>query len=1499
MSSIESNICQAVDIIVKKALSQAEYDRTILAQVISCIDATIGKYKVKYQDSVFYAYSNNVDTTYSKGTDVYILVPGGDLNQEKTILGTTKKLGINYINVIEGDDAYEYLGTNCINDSTGFELCSYKPETKIIYHSDSQTNLINLNIDNINEYIKGSSTLICGAYFKTNLDNEQRYQGNYGIIFELIFKDNSTGQEDSKYYVIDVNQMIGNPYKFAKETRQYGIFNIDGDNFVQVKSISLFADNFPKKDNTKANDIFINNLELYAAQRIADADLNSLNLSLITLQGTYFPADAAEDMELSLEAQIKVKGKILNNNSQNVEYYWFVEHSGVNSKSADYNKHGGLGWKCLNAFTATDEDENGIVTKKEWVPGSHKFFVKKKDLLAKEVKYKCVAIYNNTAIQRTIILKNPGSNYNISIESDNGTKFYYDVGNPTLTCIVTKNTSHDEDYKYIWSKVDNTGHYEEMPESLGSGEYENPKYNQMISERDALVAEIEQTGVTTAEQANDLARYDDYLTKSKNYCRIELNKIHYLQVRNITEFCTYNCSVYAKSKDSDDDYQYVGTSSITITNSMVTEGIYSVVINDGVQVFKYDADGQSPTSSLIDRPRTIKALTFTIYDNTGKAIDEAVAAQCEVQWRVPIDNTMLKIPTTTGLEISEIDEQGGYNIYKGIGLTSFVYDIRGSYSISKTRNNIQLVVKYQNMTLSASTNFTFTKDGEPGTNGSDYICKIIPNFKNPEDRFKIAPAIIRYKDGDTVKTKLNYETNGESWFIAQLWENDGEQAIFSGVDDNVIDNEAGISKVNWTVLKNTYSGDINDTTHIIITKTEGNPTKFSAETDYELHEYAQPADIIRVEIVYNNKTYFATYPMIYIDQVDTDKSFEVEINSGFNYVVFSSDGQHPQYDKTNPFKIIIRDNNGTDVSLQKEDGKSIYTYEYKILGNIYNTHTTQWIQQKNLKYLSDENYDGEKTISNQATLQAKAPYDGFCVNNALECIIRQQDKIIGKIHIPIHLTLNRYGLSALNQWDGNSIEINKDHGYILSPQIGAGVKHDTNGFTGVLMGKVEEGSNSKIGLLGYSKGQQSIFLDAETGKAEFGTVNKIIIDPNENIAVIKSNNYETIGSNKGGMQIDFATPSIEFGTGNFKVDAKGFITAQGGGSIAGWEINNYKIFKNDTGMSSVDDTSATGVTKKTIKLPTADAESQNVIKALAFWAGNEKFMVSHDGYLTAKEASIGSGSNAIFIGRGYNAESKKFDGNSAIFSGKKNNLDANASGFYIGTDGISVGGHQKTDDGKSTIPKFQVTSQGKLIARNGTIGGWTINNSSLKANNITISSSGSIKHQNGSESKWGVDSSGSAYFKNVTITGSNSSAFFGNGFSADTDFALQNGALTAFNNLVVKNITAENIYATKADIKELYFNGSKVSIKTPSYVTDLSVGYSYDEPEISIPEGTYVTSVDFINQTYSTNTAKTFTATKDFVKGVAYKKTTQSCSVLATGKSQPEANWTDGTSWRG
>lgn len=124
-------------------------------------------------------------------------------------------------------------------------------------------------------------------------------------------------------------------------------------------------------------------------------------------------------------------------------------------------------------------------------------------------------------------------------------------------------------------------------------------------------------------------------------------------------------------------------------------------------------------------------------------------------------------------------------------------------------------------------------------------------------------------------------------------------------------------------------------------------------------------------------------------------------------------------------------------------------------------------------------------------------YNGIYCNNRVEAKIIETvndgtEKILATVVIPIHLSLNAYELASVNGWDGTHIEINEEEGYLLSPQLGAGVKNpETNSFTGLVMGsisnKTEEGySSEKVGLMGFSEGRQSIFLDAKTGAAEFG-----------------------------------------------------------------------------------------------------------------------------------------------------------------------------------------------------------------------------------------------------------------------------------------------------------------------------------------------------------------------------------------------------------------------------
>ena len=1317
MSTIEENICQAIDIIVKQAISQAEFDKTIQATVVSCVDATIGKYKIKYQDSSFYAYSGSSEITYVDGSSVYVLIPGNDMSRDKTILGTTKKLGINYISNAEGDEAYSPVGNNCILGDGSFSLSSYREGkyVKVLYSKDTSNNLINIDKQSVNEYIKNSTTIICGAKFRTELPLEQQYRGNFGIIFALDFIDNTNNNTVTRFYTVDVDKMVGNPYRIIDETRQYGIFDIDGANFKEINYISLFVYDFP---NTKPNseitsdDIFIRDIELNGAIPLSSDDLNSSSLVFITPQGTFFDDSSLESDEKTLQAQVRVKGKVIDNNSQKLPFYWFVEHAGITSQSDYYCKYGGQGWKCLNNFNVikerTDEDPPVV----EYIPESYEWKVKKSDAVAKETKYKCAVIYEGSVISKEITIKNFSSDYDITIESDGGTKFYYDIGFPTLTCKVSgrENTA----YSYSWSVTDNAGNFQTLSETTEL----NNEYNDLLDKYNTLMNQINNESKPYEPNKATLTTLENELKKYDSITRVEKNKIHKLGVNTITNFSTYRCTVYYNDV-------YLGTASIVLTNSLDAEDVYSIVINDGAQVFKYNENGISPASGALENPIVIQALTFTIYDNLGNAIEDEVARHCNIKWIVPTKNTLLKIPDNyTPASVDLINNTVTYE-----NLMSFSYLIEDKYSVNNVNNNIKLIVDYKGMNLATTTDFTFTKDGEPGTNGTDFICKIVPNIVTGASA-PLYPTITQSAGGGY---SLNFTPRQSAiWFKAQLWHN-GEKIFENNATGSTTENKT--ATVVWSILKNKYTASISDDSSISLTNAANGRFSFSG---YEL--VRSPANIVKVAITYDGIVYYATMPIITVKLSNNNYRVNLKEYTGFRYATYTSDGRIPKYDNSNPFELTVEQNINNyweDVS-EKTSSTYSLSYSWRYKGEIY--EESKWVNSIHL---------GNAIVTdlkkNQKAVKPLDNYDGQCVNNALECVISKRGTEIARIHIPIHLLLNKYGISAINGWDGNSVNIDTEGGFILAPQVGAGIKESDNSFTGVLIGKVKESNQSEadVGLIGYAKGQRSIFLDAYTGKSTFGTNGKgqIVIDPTNNKAQLYSGNYkEATSTTEGeGLLIDLTTPEIKFGSGNFSVNKNGYLTAKGGGSIAGWNIDDDSLFtgiKNSSSnvrISSADFTrSINGVRRGSLRL-----------------ALGSKFAVSSNGTMYAGDAIIGTGTNKIAIGK-----SSGSDAYSAIYSGSKNAFDANATGFYIGTDGIALGSHNGTNSA------FQVTNAGQLTARSGYIGngsaGWTIGSNYLKngsKNSYNDSNSGVYLGTTGIGlgAYFHVSSSGNMYAKRGTI----------------------------------------------------------------------------------------------------------------------------------------------------
>lgn len=985
----ESQILDAIQMLVDNAVSKANYDKTIKATIVRCVDATIGKYVVRYQDSSFYAYSHNTDNTYTSGTMVYVLIPANDMSQDKSIIGTVDRLGIDYVSIIEGENGYEVTGVNAINSQIDFELNSYKSEDiKILYHRDNNIKLIDLDEFGFKTYMEQSNSIICGATFTTKLPTEQKTRGDYGIVFDLDFIDNATGETVTRSYMLNIDQMTGQPYNYTTPSRQYDIFEVDGSNFISVKQIYIFAYDFPYTEEDKPNDIIISKIELSAANALDKEAAATAALTFITPKGVYFEDSHLDSDERLIEAQIRIKGQIVDNSSQDIKYYWFKENGSIINKSEKYNKLGGAGWECLNLFNViqeASEDNEAIV---EWIPSSHQFITKKQDNVARETKYKCIAVYGEeTILTKVITIYNYSSDFDIKILSDDGTSFYYDIGNPTLTCYINEQEETGNEYSYIWSSIDNTGRFSRIEETPSS----NDAYNDAASHLKQLEEQIAANEVLTAAAQQEVQLYRNILKQYEYEMRVEKNKIHQLKISTITNFTTYKCSVFKNDVG-------IGTASIIISNSLNNESNYSLVINNGNQVFKYNEDGLAPTCKALMNPISILPLSFTLYDKEGKSISINSIGSKNIKWKVPKDRTLIKCLDSYGTANSEDEKYFIYNDLAEFGFS--LYDI---YNVSKDFNEITLEITYKKQVILAKTNFTFTKTGEIGTNHSNYICKIIPNTK--DEVIPKHPTLIYNETTDAYDMNYTRPTGQEKqWFKVQLWH--GSEKILDTIASGVSE-EGFEANVVWSVLQNDYGKDSENVHH----RDESNFTVSSetAEFDFVKDEISNPANIIKCVVSHNGIDHYATMPIIVSRVKDNSFTIDLKENTGFQYAIYNADGQKPQYDDKFPFDIYVTQIiNGIKepISLTEVENYKL-TYDWNIRGNV---RYAEWQPSQNLIERGSLRDD----TKNQKRYRLSDTYNGLCVNNAVECIISNKDGRIGSIHIPIHLYINRYGNAAMN-----------------------------------------------------------------------------------------------------------------------------------------------------------------------------------------------------------------------------------------------------------------------------------------------------------------------------------------------------------------------------------------------------------------------------------------------------------------------------------------------------
>ena len=1369
--SVSDKVLDAIQILTKSYIRKAGYDRTIQAQIVSCEDATIGKYRCRYQDAIIYAYANSADVTYTKGSSVYILVPGNDMTKEKTILGSTEKLGINYISQAEGDQAYNIIGNNCITSNQKLYLDTNNKNYKYtIYSSQAaatgnastgtsttgpgDNNIITIDTDALNHYIKQSSSLIVGATFKTSIPQDKQTRGHYGITYNLKFLDNTSNREVIRSYTVDEDNMVNNPYRLLYDTRQYEIFDIDGANFISLESIEIFNKDFPKAENNiteemlTAGDIEISALELYGAVRMTQEEINGVAISFYTPQGTFFVDGSTSASYKTITAQVKIKGKLASA-AQNIPFYWGIENAGISTQSEYYNKYLGRGWKCLNDKNIIKPQTKTQAAIIEWVPSTDTYIVKFNQATAKNNKFKVAVVYNENVITKQINIENLTSALDLTIESSDGTKFYYDVGHPTLTCKV--NGEQLTNYTYSWAYESNTGLFENLLQTTDL----NTEYNAAVAALQELQTAIAAGTKFANAEADNLNALQTAIEQYKFIQRVQGNKIYDVQINHITNFGTFKCSVY------NEQGTYCGTCSITLTNSLQSEDLYSLVINNGAVTFQYNENGVAPNNRSLDIQQQIQALSFTVYDNLGNPIDNDVIvndSNCQIRWAIPIKNTML-IDRQDSESSSGTDETETYRYYDNV--VNLVYDIAQRYNVSNSRNQIQLTVDYKGMSLTAETDFTFVKQGEPGTNGTEYIVKLVPNTRmsNPPLWPMITTWGVQLDQYSPVQSIciLNYGLNSfqeqqqisiydsYQFFKAQLWHN-GE-LVWQGntASDIALDNITNPESINWGILKNKYNSSSQDLSDFIVA--DGNNGLFRYNANPEAQHYSVPyANIIKCGITWQGKTYYGTIPIItaWVDNANIRVS--LKDYTGWRYAIYTSDGVLPQYDNANPFEFLIKEKINDiweDVSLIQE-GDHVVEYEFNSIGNYKNTGTGSTTNADLIEILNSPVYTKD-CQKNQIKARPASRYDGVCVNAAIVCTYKRNDSIIGKICVPIHFLLNRYGLAQINDWDGNSVQIDNDGGFILSPQMGAGSKNSSNQFTGVLMGEVRTAgkSRSNTGLFGYDKGVRSFFLNSQNGSALFGKQKngQIIIDPTVNRALIYSGNFwkdsyydsetglpnyiytgseqfyknyrsnayapKTSNINSNGLLIDLTKPEIYYGSGKFYVTEQGQLHATEA-NISGNITATSLTLGSDANIAA---SKVSGLAKIATSGSYNDLSDAPIVPDMSnvLYKGDVTVTQTTDSTtgITTTTYKVPNAEGGVTTWKEYTSGNEP---GYVLLGVKRGNDSTGQNYFKVSTDGLLKARNAVI---YGTIYATDGEFAGKITANSGSIGGWSISSTSL------------------------------------------------------------------------------------------------------------------------------------------------------------------------------------------
>lgn len=1268
MSTLSEKLLESMELISNAAIERTSKDLTVECLIESIVDSKNGIYNVKYLSNTLSVTASNPSLKYNIDDKVYVLIPEGNMNNPKFIIGlVSSQKGESHVDEDYQIDYIQITDNLFTSLSEGIELCSYKTETIDLNHP-LDPNIFPSNFtDIISNYLNNYNAFALSMFVKTSLPLEQqKAMGDYGLQFMLPFiRNEEDGTQTSLdiYYSINTDNIFGNPYNLSEGVKQTIYFDVDENLIYDINRkprIVCYIKDFIQSEEEKPYDVVLSNFSLNIVQKIPEENKTGYYLYLTASEGPFFLNSSSK------KTKIITPHLLLNNEEvtfEGADCYWFEEDVNVIPSSSDYTKLGGIGWKCLNQSDGSNYVTN-IYTQE----------VTASDIMVAK-RYKCLLQYNNTNIKGEIVFRNFETKATVNLYLKNGSTF----PKGSLVDLVCEVNFTDEENKYLydyaWARYDEKGKY------LDNNFYQVINQKGLYNSSNVRIGDM-------IEILFDTNKMNDSLN---------------------TIYCSAFIIDSGKKK-------LIETKSLNI--KLEDKQFRLVIENDNI-AYNYDADGDSPLSSAeyYDRPisskiKAITPLSFRIYKDTGVELNELEYRQCSVSWYVP-KKSMFELSEDI-IKDAEINDD--YYIVSGQGRVELDYLIARRFNYDVLHSNILLKVVFGDLSFKQSATIRFVKDGMSGTNGTKFTASLFyNNYLYGEKNAAGVPQ----------KLHLIYSAEDKKWYLHDLVSNTLVEALTASGRNIYFNNSSKDSNISLRIYKDgeEYTDANSITTHwSVVDKKEkytcldiskdDNDNYYLSTTIEEWADNIVYTNIIQAEVIISEKvgdqnyqtTLYVRYP---VEITRIEKAIPADlsnivipiVNGGYSEVTYATDGTNPKYNNNEIF---------TCEDSYNDKLKDSYTYKW--------TFSRNFIKKKNKKKILTQKITDPTTgkeiekaiLDENGNIQyiemIPAPYECDIIplekfnddirNNYIKVEITG-DTVLGNIiHIkPINCLFNQYGMSNINGWDGSKLEIDENGQYILAPQMGAGEKNDDNTFTGLVMGKSVNGEETRNGLFGYYHGQQSIFLNAETGGATFGTAaaGQIIIEPNSegevdengNLkyrATLRSGNYipkdET--HEGSGMEIDLATPSIRFGSGNFYVTEDGAMNASGKGTIAGWSIEKDKL------------TSIKDKNKITIQAGTEYDSMGNTLEACIYSNSHDKLDNTSKGFYL--------GGNGISIGKSLKAECE-YD--------EQNNL---TSVMYIGDvtsfdSRWEINGYSTTtEDGDMKVSPYGYIRYGNITLNTGSNG---------------------------------------------------------------------------------------------------------------------------------------------------------------------------------------------------